>query len=88
MAGAGYLYPLGLTASDFASADYFPVIPYIFMYFAGRGLYKPVNNGWMPDRLYHMRPGVLAFIGRHSLLIYVLHQPLLLGILWLIFRIV
>lgn len=88
VAGARYLYPIGITGSGFTSADYFPVIPYVFMYFTGRGLYKPVEGGWLPDRLYHLRPGLLAFIGRHSLLIYVVHQPLLLGILWLVFRIV
>lgn len=83
-----YLYPLGITGRGFASADYFPVLPYVFMFITGRALYKPVDNHWLPKKLYQLRPGLLAFIGRHSLLIYVVHQPFLLGILWFIFRIV
>ncbi len=81
-----YLYPIGITHPGFFSADYFPLVPFFFMYLAGRGLYHPVEKGWLPDRLYHLKPGVLAFIGRHSLLIYLVHQPLLLGILWLLFK--
>ena len=35
------------------------------------------------DRL---KPGIpgLAFLGRHSLLIYLLHQPALMAVFWLV----
>ena len=31
-------------------------------------------------------PHALAVVGRHSLLVYMLHQPLLLALLWLVAR--
>lgn len=73
-----YLYPLGLTGSRFASADYFPIIPFLFMFWAGRGLYRPIANGSFPKWFYksHCRP--LEWIGSHSLIIYAVHQPVLI----------
>lgn len=78
-----YLYPLGLIGSGFSSADYFPVIPYLFMFWAGRGLYRPITNGKMPVWFYRSNAPVLEWIGRHSLLIYAVHQPIILGVVLL-----
>lgn len=80
----GYLYPLGIKHSSFSSADYFPVIPFFFMFLAGRGLYRPIAKGSFPRWFYasHSRP--LEWIGRHSLIIYAVHQPILIGIVSLI----
>lgn len=79
-----YLYPLGIKSSTFSSADYFPIIPFFFMFLAGRGLYRPIAKGSFPKWFYasHCRP--LEWIGRHSLIIYAVHQPLLIGIVTLV----
>ena len=68
---------LGFRGDAFHSADYFPLFPWVFLfaagYFACRALLKE-------DALPHAFLGgsrVLSFPGRHSLLIYLLHQPLL-----------
>ena len=81
----GLLYPIGLPAANFVSMDYFPVLPYLFIFWAGRGLYRPVSKGNLPQWIYrsHCRP--LEWIGSHSLLVYALHQPVFIGVLMLIF---
>lgn len=79
-----WLYPLGFTAPGFYSADYFPLLPWFFLFLTGTAL-----GGWClahrENRLLAVRlPGVLTWPGRHSLIIYVLHQPVLYGISYLI----
>ena len=83
-----WLMPLGLTGPHFASADYFPLLPHLGFFllgaFLGKTLYRKqqsllpkVNPEILPLRF-------LRLCGRHSLWIYLLHQPILSGILWLI----
>lgn len=78
---------LGLTPKGFVTADFFPVFPYLgwflFGIVLGRTLYKNkktlfpnVSSTALPIRIF-------AFCGRHSLWIYLLHQPILYGILLL-----
>ncbi len=81
-----WLYPLGFTAPGFYSADYFPLLPWFFLFLTGTAL-----GGWClahrENRLLTVSlPGVLTWPGRHSLIIYVLHQPVLYGISYLIWR--
>ena len=70
------LWMLGIVAPGFSSADYFPLLPWVFLFFAGYYLYELRQGEPCALRL----PFVTA-IGRHSLLIYLLHQPLVYGAL-------
>jgi uncharacterized membrane protein len=72
-----WLFPFGLRRDDFSSADYFPLLPYCFMFLAGTYIGKLPAPDWA--KLARVRP--LAFLGRHSLIIYIAHQPLILGLL-------
>lgn len=74
--------PLGVYSPSFRSADYCPIIPWTFMFFIGTLLGRYVNK--LPEVLKkpHIKP--LAFIGRHTLVIYLIHQPVIVGILYLI----
>ena len=74
-----YLYPIGIITDSFYSVDYFPIIPYLFMFWAGRGWYRPISKGSLPKWFYAAHCAPLEWIGRHSLLIYALHQPILLA---------
>ena len=76
-----WLIPLGLMSRSFATSDYFPLLPnlgyFLIGAFLGKTLYREkrsllpqVSPSFLPIRF-------LSFIGRHSLIIYLLHQPIL-----------
>lgn len=85
LTGLDYLYPIGIRSDTFRSADYFPIIPYYFMFLAGNALYRPISEHKLPGWFYRIRSGAVGFIGRHSLIIYAVHQPLLLILFELVF---
>lgn len=81
---AGWLFPLGFIRSDFYSADYFPIFPWIFLFFLGAwasGELKHLSSWKFLSREYHP---ALVWTGRNSLLIYLIHQPIFYGIFYLI----
>ena len=84
--------PLWLCPAWFCSSDYFPLLPNLGFFLLGaelgRLLYREkktrlpgVDPQWPPLRL-------LQAMGRHSLWIYLLHQPVLAGVSMLIARLV
>jgi len=81
-----YLFPLGLPDLGFSSSDYYPLIPWFFLFLAGLFLGRWAREGKGPRRLYESHLPALQWIGRHSLPIYLLHQPLLVALFWLYFR--
>lgn len=79
---ANWLYPVGLTAPDFQSADYFPLLPYFGYFLLGACLGKTRyqdRRGFLPDADFS-KPFSRFFClcGRHSLIIYLIHQPVLI----------
>lgn len=74
---------LGFPSDSFFSADYFPVIPHIFMFFCGGFLGLLGSEKGYPKFLKPLRCRPLAFLGRHSLLIYVVHQVVIVAALYL-----
>lgn len=78
---ASNLFWLGLPdLTRFASADYFPLVPWLFLFWCGyflAGIWHP-KRGPAPAPL---RP--LAAVGRYTLWVYMLHQPVIYGALWL-----
>ena len=83
---ARWLYPLGFRYEGFYSADYYPLLPWSFLYALGVWL-----GGFVlahrDKRLFTRRfPPPLTFAGRHSLVFYLLHQPVLYGLCRLLAR--
>lgn len=88
-AGTWWTMPLGFPPPDFASSDYFPLLPNLGYFLIGSGLGKylyPRKTTLFPNVNTH-NPLITAFtfIGRHALLVYLLHQPVITALLWLIF---
>jgi uncharacterized membrane protein len=81
--GTDWLFPFGFRNADFYSADYFPLFPYLFVFLAGGACGALVKYLPPSARRVHIRP--LAYLGRHSLLIYLLHQPVAIALLGLLF---
>ena len=68
---------LGWPQPDFYSYDYFPFLPWIFVFLLGTwaGIY--IRDRKLPNWFYEIKPPIFPAIGRRSLLIYILHQPVL-----------
>lgn len=83
-----WLVPLGFVPYFFVSADYFPLLPYLGFFLLGALLGEkcyPERKSLLPGVNAHREPiGFLCFCGRHSLPIYLLHQPAITGLLWLL----
>lgn len=69
---------LGFPFPGFSSGDYFPLIPWSFLFLAGAGLGRRLTVQPPPNWMKTLHFPLLAAFGRHSLLIYLLHQPLLI----------
>lgn len=77
----------GFMSKSFFSTDYFPLLPWLFLFWAGYFLHHLLGRG----RLAPLRRSVcppLGWMGRHSLVLYLLHQPVILGVLTVVFRLV
>lgn len=81
-----FLYPIGISSSDFYSSDYFPLVPYGFIFLAGTALSDTFKNGGLPKIFYSMKLPLVNFCGRYSLWLYIIHQPLFLGIAYMLLR--
>ncbi|MGI6031640.1 MAG: heparan-alpha-glucosaminide N-acetyltransferase domain-containing protein [Eubacteriales bacterium] len=79
-------FVLGLPTQGFSSADYYPLLPWIFLFLAGSFIGPLLQEGRAPAFFYQRHVRWLAFTGRHTLLLYLVHQPVLLAILTLIYH--
>ena len=72
-----HLWMFGLTTPGFVSTDYFPLLPWMFVFLLGTWAGKYVRAGKLPKWFYETKVPFFPAVGRRSLLIYVAHQPLL-----------
>jgi len=88
-----WLIPLGFLPSNYFTIDYFPLLPWFGVVLIGISL----GNYFYPhaQRRYHFNdlsakkiPQRICFIGRHSLHIYFIHQPILVGLIFIFMMLV
>lgn len=78
------LFPLGIAPETAISSDYYPLIPWFGVFLLGNGVgkwfYKEKRS------FFRQTPSenLLSLAGRHTLVIYLIHQPLIIGVLSLI----
>ncbi len=79
----GYFFTyLGFPDRTFLSSDYFSIFPWIFIFWAGyflHSLYRHSQSKWKCVMQFDVP--FLSKLGKHALLIYMIHQPILYGIL-------
>lgn len=78
------LFPFGLMSDGFYSADYFPVFPNIAFVILGIIIGKTVYKNKKSLVTFKPKRQPISFLGRHTLILYFLHQPLVLGILYVL----
>ena len=81
-----YLFPFGLITAGFSSSDFYPLMPWFFLFLAGIYLGSWIQEGKGPEWLYPSHLPWLEAVGRHTLWIYVLHQPVMIALFWLWFQ--
>ena len=77
------LFILGFRTGH-VSGDYYPLMPHLFLFLAGTVIGRFVRSERTPALLYKNPLPPITFIGRHTLFIYLIHQPILYGICYLI----
>jgi uncharacterized membrane protein len=79
---------LGVSPANFYSVDYFPVLPWFGVILLGMGLGSLLYPGYrrsffLPDLSASSIARVLAYLGQNSLAIYLIHQPVIIALLYL-----
>lgn len=84
-----FLFPFGIRYPGFQSIDYYPLLPWFGMVLIGMGigefLYRPAPLPWLKPVQSLPYPRWLLWSGRRALLLYFLHQPVILAVLVLLF---
>lgn len=81
-----WLFAIGLPAPGFYSLDYFPIFPWLAVPLLGLVFGESFYKKKKPTKIAALgKLKSLGFLGRHSLLIYMIHQPIIYYTLVLVF---
>jgi uncharacterized membrane protein len=88
---------LGFMEDGFWSSDYFGIIPWIFLYLVGFYVNKVVQDIIVArqdkklilfEKINDIKNGMLDLVkclGKHSLIIYMVHQPIVYGVMYVLY---
>lgn len=85
-----FLFPLGFPHEGFESSDYFPLLPWVFLFLAGAyfALIFKRSDKPKPKALYTQHSKLLCAMGRYSLYIYIAHQPVIYAVTFVVLKII
>ncbi len=83
-----FLSIFGLPGGGFRSADYFPLLPWFFLYLTGCFAGKWFKERKIPDFMMKKHSDFLCAIGSNTLAIYIVHQPITYGLLYAFFWVI
>lgn len=72
---------IGFTDALFYSTDYFAIFPWLFLYIAGYFLYELVYNKGLLELIEVKKESFIEYLGKHSLVVYLIHQPVIYFVL-------
>lgn len=75
---------LGFPPKSFWSCDYFSVFPWVFLYVTGYFGYQICQKRQCMEVFRGKQFPLIAWLGRHSLIVYALHQPMIYGVLTIV----
>lgn len=70
---------IGFVPSGFYSSDYFSLMPWFFLFAAGHSFWVAMKKNERFCLLLQGEVPLLSAIGRHSLIVYMLHQPVIMA---------
>ena len=78
---------LGFMTAKPVTEDYVPLFPWMGVMLVGIAAGQAlIRNDFRAVAPFGRAPRILAWLGRHSLAVYMLHQPILIGLLYLAVR--
>lgn len=77
-----FLFPLGFRNETFRSGDYFPMFPWVFMFTLGANFTELFDGKALPETFYKKHSRVLSKAGKYSLIIYMVHQPVIFAVIY------
>ncbi|MGN0452809.1 MAG: heparan-alpha-glucosaminide N-acetyltransferase domain-containing protein [Ruminococcus sp.] len=80
----GFFMALGFRSPASAYADYFPLLPWCFAFFAGAFIGKSARKGQFPEAMYKSRVPFFSLFGKNAFFVYLIHQPLIYGVYYII----
>jgi uncharacterized membrane protein len=80
-----FLFSIGICTDKFYSSDYFPLLPWMFIFFLGVVIGRWFASIGYSSWMYKNYIPFFSFLGKYSLLTYLIHQPVIYVVLWAIF---
>ncbi len=81
-----WLWWTGLQTVPLRTVDYEPIFPWFAAFLAGMAVAKLASHLGLWEMLStntsYRGFGALTFFGRHTLIVYLIHQPILISVVW------
>ncbi|MCX7923733.1 MAG: DUF1624 domain-containing protein [Clostridia bacterium] len=75
------LFPLGIHSSRFFSSDYYPLIPWMGIFLYGMAISKVLYSQKKSVFNFSIGENIVSKMGRNTLIIYIVHQPVIIAVL-------